>query len=349
MAAVTKRFRGVVPFVLALALVTGGCSNSKEGLQRGGQGTANPAAGQAEAAGDPAGSPVRVNVAINGSLNPLLLAQEKGWLEEAFKKQHAEVVWSQFSGGPPLLESVVSGRVDLSFLGDGAAITGASNKLPFEVIGLLSEGRQLNSILVPAASGITSVGELKGKTIGVAKGTTSHVYLVKSLQASGLQQEDVKLISLSYEDAQAAFEAGKLDAWVTIDPFVTVNVQQKKAKALPVGLEIFAPVSMIAHTDFAKKHPELVVEYLKLFKQALDWQNANTEEAAQIYSKHTKLPPDILKTVLERSATRLSAYTPEALQAQQATADILLENRFLKKPVTFKEAVNDTFVQQALK
>ncbi|AEI43198.1 aliphatic sulfonate ABC transporter substrate-binding protein [Paenibacillus mucilaginosus] len=342
-----NKLRTLPPLLLALAMVTAACGSSKEPSAQGAQATAASTA--AAKPQEQPGTRVQVRVALNGSLNPLLLAKEKGWLEEGFSKLQADVVWSQFTSGPPLLEAVVSGRVDLSFLGDGAAITGISNQLPFEVIGLLSEGRQLNSILVPSASGIGSIPDLKGRTIGLAKGTTSHVYLIKALQASGLTQEDVKLINLQFEDAQAAFEAGKLDAWVTIDPYVTVNVQQKKAKALEVKTEIYAPVSMIVHNEFAKQHPELVAEYLKLFKQALDWQNANLAEAAQIYSKHTKLPADILTTVLQRSSTRLSAYTPKALEAQQATADILLANRFLKKPVMFKDAVNNTYVEQALR
>ncbi|MBB3110596.1 sulfonate transport system substrate-binding protein [Paenibacillus phyllosphaerae] len=347
--------------IVAVLLLLAGCGteNDNQTAAAGGKETASVEAGanaagkdeggQAEGQAAPAGDPVKVNIAINGGFNPLVIAQEKGWLDEGFKKLNAEVSWSKFTSGPPLLESLVSGRVDLSFLGDGAAITGVSNQLPFEIIGLINEGKDLNTVIVPVDSPIATVADLKGKTIGLAKGTTSHVYLIKILQANGLTQQDVKLINLQFEDGQAAFEAGKLDAWVSIDPYTTLNVTKKKAKILDAKTVIYAPVSMIAHKEFAQKHPELVVEYLKLYKQSLDWQTANPDEAAAIYSEQTKIPEDIIKLVLERSAPLLSAYTPEVLESQQASADILLENKFLKKAAVFKDAVDDTFVTEALK
>lgn len=330
---------------IVLGLVLAGCGSGYSNTQ------ASAGQGKAAAAKAPeqGGEPVKVHIALNGGLSPLIIAQEKGWLDEAFKSHHAEAVWSKFTSGPPLLESLVSGRVDLSWLGDGAAISGVANKLPFEVIGLISEGRDLNTILVPTGSPIATVENLKGKTVGAAKGTTSHVFLIKVLQAAGLTQQDVKIINLQFDDGQAAFEAGKLDAWVTIDPYVTLNVQQKKASVLDVKTEIYAPVSMIAHTEFAKEHPDLVVEFLKQYDKAVKWQNDNLDEAAGLYAAQTKIPAGIIKQVLSRSATRLSAYTPESLQAQEESAGILLQNQFLKQKADFKSAINDSFVIEALK
>ena len=53
---------------------------------------------------------------------------------------NAQVKWSEFTSGPPLLESLASNRVDLSFLGDGALIAGLDKKLPFEVIAQTGTG-----------------------------------------------------------------------------------------------------------------------------------------------------------------------------------------------------------------
>ena len=75
-------------------------------------------------------------------MGPLVIAREKGWLEEEFKAINAEVTWSEFPSGPPLLESLASNRVDLSTLGDGALIAGLDKKLPFEVIAQIGTGDQ---------------------------------------------------------------------------------------------------------------------------------------------------------------------------------------------------------------
>ncbi len=344
-----KRNRGPLFIVLiVMAIVIAGCSNA--GNSTSGSISSNGSEGKTDSGAQSAGEgeTVKVRIAVNGNLNPLIIAQEKGWLKEGFDKLHAEVEWSKFASGPPILEALVSGRVDLTFLGDGATITGLSNNLPLQIVGLIGEGKNLNSILVPVNSSIAGVQDLKGKKVGLGRGSSSHVYLIKVLEANGLKQEDLTIINLTPEDAQAAFESGQLDAWVTVDPNVTLNVANHKAKALDANIEVLAPLSMIAHSEFAKDHPELVVEYLKQFKRSLEWQSANLDEAAQIYSEQTKLPPDIIKVVLERSSNQLTAYSEEALAAQEATTAILLQNGFLKKEITFKQGVNDRFVLQAL-
>lgn len=329
----------MVTFVTVLFLVLTACSNEN------GASPSISGSGEANAAGSKSAE-VTVHIALLGGISPLLIAEEKGWIDEAFSKKGAKVEWSKFTSGPPILEALVSNRIDLSSMGDGAVITGLANQLPFEIIGLLGDGKDLNTVIVPVNSTISSVADLKGKTIGVAKGTTSHVYLIKILQSIGLSQDDVKQINLQADDALAAFETGQLDAWITLDPYVTLSVEQKKAKIIEVQGEFLAPLSMIARSGFAKEHPELVTEYLKVYQQTLDWQRENLDEAAAIYEKYSKMPASVIKTVLDRSANQLAAYTPEALEAQQASAEILLDNAFLKKKPDFTKAINNTFVEE---
>ncbi|GIP44374.1 sulfonate ABC transporter substrate-binding protein [Paenibacillus sp. J45TS6] len=329
----------MVTLVTVLLMVLTACSNENG---------ASPSisGGSAEAAAGSKSAEVTVHIARLGGISPLMIAEEKGWIDEAFAEKGAKVEWSNFTSGPPILEALVSNRIDLSSMGDGAVITGLANQLPFEIIGLLGDGKDLNTVIVPVNSTISSVADLKGKTIGVAKGTTSHVYLIKILQSIGLSQDDVKQINLQADDALAAFETGQLDAWITLDPYVTLSVEQKKAKIIEVKGEFLAPLSMIARTGFVKEHPELVTEYLKVYQKTLDWQRDNLDEAAALYEKHSKMPASVIKTVLERSANQLSVYTPEALQAHEASSEILLNNKFLKKKPDFAKAINNTFVEE---
>ena len=329
----------MVTLVTVLLMVLTACSNENG---------ASPSisGGSAEAAAGSKSAEVTVHIARLGGISPLLIAEEKGWIDEAFAEKGAKVEWSNFTSGPPILEALVSNRIDLSSMGDGAVITGLANQLPFEIIGLLGDGKDLNTVIVPVNSTISSVADLKGKTIGVAKGTTSHAYLIKILQSIGLSQDDVKQINLQADDALAAFETGQLDAWITLDPYVTLSVEQKKAKIIEVEGEFLAPLSMIARTGFVKEHPELVTEYLKVYQKTLDWQRDNLDEAAALYEKYSKMPASVIKTVLERSANQLSVYTPEALQAHEASSEILLNNKFLKKKPDFAKAINNTFVEE---
>ncbi|SET06708.1 aliphatic sulfonate ABC transporter substrate-binding protein [Paenibacillus sp. NFR01] len=292
---------------------------------------------------------IKVNIAINGSLNILSIIKEKGLLDDVLKKYNATVTWSEFVGGPPILEALAAKRVDISVLGDGAALQGLSAGLPFSGIGLVSDGTRLNSILVAPDSGIATVKDLKGKTVAVAKGTTSHVFLVKVLAKYGLKEKDVKIVNLAQPEAQSAFLGGKVDVWATIDPYTTQLTLQKKAVSIAGGNEnISAPITLIARNAFAKAHPDIVTDILVVYKQAVNWQNTHTDEAAQLFADQKKIPKAVVKAILSNQVAKLSPITPAIISTQQKSADYLYDAKFLKKKIKYSDSVNNAFVTKAL-
>lgn len=293
--------------------------------------------------------PVTVNVALNAGISAMLLVKEQGLLDEALKKYNAHVEWSEFSSGPPLLESLTAKRVDLSFLGDGAALQGQGADLGFTNIGLLSEGAQLNSILVRPEAGTQTPEGLKGKKLAVAKGTTSHVYLVKFLKQYNLKESDLEIVNLQLADGLAAFQSGQVDALATIDPYTTQLTAQKKGIELKPKEVIKAPVTLIARNEFAKSHPDIVTEVLKAYKTATEWQNSHIDEAAATYAKLKSLDPALVKVLISKQVEKLSAISNDIIQTQQESADFLAESKFLRKKIQYKDYVDNTYVEAALK
>jgi sulfonate transport system substrate-binding protein len=294
------------------------------------------------------GAPVNVNIALNGKMGPLVIGREKGWFAEEFKALNAEVKWSEFTSGPPLLESLASNRVDLSFLGDGALIAGIDKKLPFEVIGQTGTGESNVRILVQKNGDIKKIKDLKGRTVGVPLGTTAHVYLIKALKANGLTTDDVKLINLQPDDAQAAFESKKLDAWSVWNPYYLNNVEKGNGVTLNVNKKIFAPGAIIARKGFAKEHPEIVQAYLRAYKKAADWQIENPDEASEIYSRATKLPADLIKKIITAEKPNI-LFTEESIKAQQDSIDTLADAGYIKKAFNYKEQIHNEYIDAALK
>jgi sulfonate transport system substrate-binding protein len=294
------------------------------------------------------GQSIEVNIAINGGTDPILIGREKGFFEEEFSKVNATIKWSEFASGPPLLESLASKRVDLSFLGDGAALSGLDRGLPFEVIAQTQLGESYNGIIAQPDGDIKQVEDLKGKKVGVAFGTTVHVYLLKALEAYGLTTEDVTLINLQADDAQAAFASKQIDALASGNPFLTVIVEKGDAIKLEVDQKILAPISLIVRTDFGKEHPEIVEAYLRAYKKSIDWQIENPDEASEIYAARTKLPADIIKKIITSEEYGVFI-SEEANTAQQNSIGILSQVGYIKHEFQYKEHVNDKYLNEALK
>lgn len=330
-----KSYKYLSGFILAaiLSVVLAGCGSETKSVS-----------GESKAKGET----IEVNIASAGSLQPLFIGQAKGFFEEEFKKVNATIKWSEFTAGPPVLESLASKRVDLSYLGDGAALAGLDRELPFEIIANTQLGEAFNGILVHPNSEIKQVEDLKGKKIGVTFGTTVHVYIIKALAAHGLTADDVNLINLQADDGQAAFSTKQVDAWATANPSVTVNVEKGDAVQLKVDKKILAPISLIVRTDFGKEHPEIVEAYLRAYKQSTDFLNENPDEAAKIYAERSKMPEDIIKKIIlsEKNDVFLSE---EVNKAQQESIEVLEKVGYVKKIFQYKDHVNDKFLNEALK
>lgn len=68
-------------------------------------------------------------------------------------------------------------------------------------------------IIVPASAPIRSVAELKGKKVGVSRGSDNHHVLIAALKRAGLSLSDGDVAYLQAPEGAAAFEQGALDAW----------------------------------------------------------------------------------------------------------------------------------------
>ncbi len=126
-----------------------------------------------------------IRIGIQQSLSPLLIAKEKGWFEEAFKKDGIKVKWVEFQSGPPQFEGLAADKLDFSQVGNSPVISGQAAGIDFKEIGLSQDGLKANGILVNKGSGIQSLKELKGKKIAVAKGSSGFDFLYKALDKAG--------------------------------------------------------------------------------------------------------------------------------------------------------------------
>ena len=75
-----------------------------------------------------------------------------------------------------------------------------------------------------------SLKDLKGKTIATELGTCDHFLMLKALAAAGLTEKDVTYTNLTVPDAAAAFIAGKVDAAVIWQPWVSQIQREGRAR-----------------------------------------------------------------------------------------------------------------------
>src|SRR5580692_580975 len=135
-----------------------------------------------------------------------LLLKARGLLEKKLAPIGFTVAWTEFPGGPQLLEALNVGALDFGITGEAPPIFAQAAGAPLLYVANEPPAPRAEAILVPKDSPVHSVAELKGKTVALNRGSNVHYLLVKALEKAGLNYTDVKPVFLAPADARAAFE-----------------------------------------------------------------------------------------------------------------------------------------------
>ncbi len=206
------------------------------------------------------------------------------------------IKWSTFTSGPPLLEAVSAGAVDIGGVGNTPPVFAAGADSNIAVVGATHGSSAGEVIVVPEDSPLRKPAHLKGRSIAVAQGSSAHFQLVASLKKAGLGIKDVKLNYLQPADALAAFSRGKVDAWAIWDPYTSQVLRTADARVLTtgegvvngLGFQVASPVSL---KDGKKS--EAIGDLLVRLERAQKWVFEHPEEWAKVWAKETGLPYEV--------------------------------------------------------
>jgi sulfonate transport system substrate-binding protein len=293
-----------------------------------------------------AGSPFVTNAAVNGTLKvgyqksstSLVLLKGRGWLEKKLEPLGYDVTWAEFPSGPPLLEALSAGAVNLGFTGETPPIFAQASGTPVVYVGNTPGQPHSEAILVPASSSITSVAGLKGKQVAVAKGSNAHYLLVASVLKAGLDFSDITPVYLQPADARAAFQSGDVAAWAIWDPFF--------ASAEANGAKIIGDASgtvpnhsfYLSRRDFVTGHTDALNAAIASIKQIEAWLPANLPAAATEVSPIIGLPAPIILTSLQRQKYGIVRVSPAVLADQQKIADTFYKLNLIPSPINVADA-----------
>jgi ABC-type nitrate/sulfonate/bicarbonate transport system substrate-binding protein len=221
---------------------------------------------------------------------PFYVAQEKGYFEE----QNIEVNVIYFDNGPVQMEALASGSWDVSATGIGGVLTGAI-AYDAKVIGTTNsdDGTQYvfarkDSDIVAAGQGNNSIDpriygdaeSWKGKKILCSAGTVLQYLLIKTLGGFDLTLDDVEFMAMDTPTTNSAFLQGQGDVCV-LTGLPSLNENKKDFVKISGGTEAKAGLvnNIVASEDALKYKREEVIAFMTAYLKAIDWIDANKEEA----------------------------------------------------------------------
>lgn len=270
----------------------------------------------------------------------LVLLKAKGTLEKRLAEQGVEVKWTEFPGGPQLLEGLNVGSVDFGVTGETPPVFAQAAGADLLYVAHEPPAPTGEAILVPKDSPIKSVAELKGKKVALNKGSNVHYLLVRALEDAGLKYGDITPVYLPPADARAAFERGSVDAWVIWDPFQSAAEKQLQARTLRDGSGLVDNHQFyLATRSYAEKNPQVVGALVEEIRGVGEWVKGNLDEATRQVAPLIGLSPEITRQAVERQGYGAQFITPDVVEAQQKIADTFTELKLIPKQLSIKDVI----------
>ncbi|MQT12563.1 sulfonate ABC transporter substrate-binding protein [Segnochrobactrum spirostomi] len=284
-----------------------------------------------------AGGQVRIGYQKYGTL---VLLKGRGILEKQLEPLGVTVSWAEFAAGPQMLEALNAGAIDIGQAGEAPPIFAQAANPNLVYIANEPPAPKGEAILVPHDSPLQSVKDLKGKTVGLNKGSNVHFLLVKALEKYGLAYTDIKTAFLPPADARAAFERGSIDAWAIWDPFQAAAEYTLKARALTTAEGIVPNYQFyLGARGFAEANPKVIATLLSAIRETDDWIQKDTAAAAAQLAPTTGIPAPILTIALARQSFGVAPLTDKVIADQQSVADTFFGLGLLPKKITVADAV----------
>ena len=269
-----------------------------------------------------------------------VVARQQQFIEKALADKGVTVKWVEFTAGPPLVEALNAGAIDVGWTGDAPPIFGQSAGANIVYVAALPPNGDGEAIFVKPASPIQSLADLKGKRIGVGKGTSAHNLLVAALEKAGIPFDQITPVYLSPPDAAAAFAADQIDAWAVWDPFFAIAETRYQPRVLARSSEVLkVNTYFLANKDFAKAHPDFVSTTIGALGDAAKWADQNRDKVAAALHEVTGVPLDAQTIAANRTKFGIFPITDEIVASQQATADRFFKLGLIPKAVKISDAV----------
>jgi sulfonate transport system substrate-binding protein len=278
---------------------------------------------------------LRIGLQKNGVI---LVARQQKTVEKALDPFGVKVSWHEFQFGPPLLEALNAGAIDFGTTGDAPPIFAQAARSDLYYIASL--GGAENAIIVPEASPIKTLADLKGKKVAFGKGSSAHSLLLAALEKAGVAFSDIEPVYLAPADAGAAFARGSVDAWSIWDPFLAAAEKQQPVRIIASASSTAPALSFyLANRQFTDANPEIVAKVTDVLAAANEWAKTHRDEAAKLFAEATNVPFDIQRKTVERTPFFISPISGEVIARQQATAERFYKSGLLPKQITVNEIV----------
>jgi NitT/TauT family transport system substrate-binding protein len=282
---------------------------------------------------------------------PFYAAVELGYFKEA--GLNVEVL--KFAGAQQIMEGMLADRCDGSANGTGSgnlAIGEIASPGSFKIFcsNPSNVKNVLDQVIVPTASTVKTMADLKGKRVGSGPGIQNMTLAKTILERGGAVGATV--VELPIGQHVAALAAGQLDACYTLEPTGTIGRLNGTTRVLEAGVisryvlgDANAPWfggSASLTSAFIKKNPEEAKKFITAYGKGVAYVRTKSVEARQYLKGYTAIEGALTGEVPLAAYTMYNEFTPADIAHFQKFFDL-----FSEKGIFTSRLMVDTMIYKA--
>ena len=242
----------------------------------------------------------QTKMTIATGVDPVFSAYYVAQQEGLFKKHGLDVRINTGPSGSAMVSFLINGQIESAF---GSEIAGVANHNLDPNVVVVAQATRLVRWIAIVGRNVDNLEQLKGKKIGVARGSGGEVFWLALIDKLKLNAADYTVVNVEAPEMIAALERGNIDAYAVWEPWVTrglaavknTKVLRDQEGILEQGVYIYMNLGWI------KKNPEQAEGFVRALIEATDVINKDRKRAAKDVSDFLKsLDPQLVEQLMTK-------------------------------------------------
>jgi len=219
-----------------------------------------------------------------------MVATDLGWWREDLEPFGIkEVREFGFPSGPPEMQAMMAGELDIAYVGTSPPISAMYQGLDARIVAAVNiNGSDLVFRSDVPYRGPPSLARMRVSTFPI--GSIQDIVLRKWLAQNGVDASQVNITAMGPGDAVSAIISGGIDAVFLPHPAPAIIEMADKGRSEVASGEMWpghACCSLVVSGNLIRNQPELVEQIVRIHIKATEYVNSHPAQAARIYANHT--------------------------------------------------------------
>lgn len=294
-----------------------------------------------------ASASAQAKMTIATGVDPVFSAYYVAQQAGLFKKHGLDVRINTGPSGSAMVSFLVNGQIESAF---GSEIAGVSNHNLDPNVVVVAQATRLVRWIAVVGRNIDTLDQLKGKKVGIARGSGGEVFWLAMIDKLKLNPADYTVVNVEAPEMVAALERGNIDAYAVWEPWVTRGLSAvKNTKVLRDQEGILEQgVYIYMNRGWIQKNPAPAEAFLRALVDATELINKDRTRAAKDVSDFLKnLDPAMVEQLMTklRFEMVLDDFTVNLFRLAESQ---LKQQGKLTKPLDYKAFIYPDLMRKVL-